>query len=191
VKYLSPLRIIQIAIADAIQCGFALEIEPDHIQIEIGYPKYDAHYSSSISLAIAHRQNAEPLAIAQEIAQICSQNLNISTQCQIEAVGKGWLNIKLNDQYLVKSLLNLDQLPIEGIEYDHGFWQKPTLSIFSAEQILEPTIEYAYARCCALMRLAYRDDPKFSQGLFTFQEYIEPTEISLLIENLAIAPVWF
>jgi len=99
---------IQEAIANAISLRFKILLDPSKISLEIGYPKYDAHYTSTIALAIANRLDVHPLEIAEAIAQTCSQNPEISSQWQIQALGKGWLNIFLSEQYIYQNLFSLD-----------------------------------------------------------------------------------
>ncbi len=180
-KYISPSRTIQNAIAIAINSEFRILLDPKEIALEICYPKYDAHYTSAIALAISHRLKLNPSQIADAIAQTCSQNPEISSQCQIQAFGKGWLNISLSQQYLIESLLSLEDWQIEGITNFNGFWQKCEISLIP---IGNSTEQYAYARCCALMRLAQQ----LNRGeIHEFSLYLEPAEISLLMQNFAIA----
>ena len=184
---------MQTAIADAIGSLFEINLEPSKILIEIGYPKYDAHYTSTIAMAIANRVKLHPLQIAEAIAQTCSQNYAISSQWQIQALGKGWLNIKLGEQYIIRSLLDLAQWQIEGITNCDGFWQRQDISIISTNYYPEATVQYAYARCCALIRLANQiiDVRAIHElplpALPDFMDCLEPAEISLLMQNLAIA----
>ena len=181
-KFISPPRTIQIAIANAIRSIFEISLDPSQISLEICYPKYDAHYTSAIALAIANRLQQDPLQIADAIAQTCSQNLEISSQWKIQAFGKGWLNISLSEQYLIESLLSLDEWQIEGITNCDGFWQKSEIALVAVGNSTE---QYAYARCCALMLLAQQLNVGASHELPL--HYLEPVEISLLMQNFAIA----
>ncbi len=185
VDFISPSRLLQNAIADAISSVFEIAISPYKIPITIGYPKYDAHYTSTIALAISHSVNRYPLQIAEAIAQTCSQNLAISSKLQIQAFGKGWLNIYLSQEYITESLLALNEWQIEGIAERDGFWQKCDFSPNSNKSSPELILQYAYARCCALMRLAYNSDSQPSVG--NHSSVLEPAEVSLLLQNFAIA----
>jgi arginyl-tRNA synthetase len=174
---------MQIAIAVAINSEFKLLLDPREIALEICYPRYDAHYTSAIALAIANRLQRNPAQIADAIAQACSQNLEISSQWKMQALGKGWLNISLSEKYLSESLFSLDDWQIEGITNCYGFWQKCEITLIPVDNSTE---QYAYARCCALMRLA-----KVLNNAWVIHElplhYLEPIEISLLMQNFAIA----
>ena len=194
VNFISPSRIIQITIADAINLVFGTLLTPKEISLEVGYPKYEAHYTSSIALAIANRLNLSPFQIAEAIALTCSQNPEITSQWQIQALGKGWLNIILSEQYIAESLLALEQWQIEGITNYEGFWQKSDISIDFTNKLLDPIVQYAYARCCALIRLAKLFDgaasPRHQKSGSDFMAqslHLEPAETGLLMQNLAIA----
>ncbi|GBO55353.1 hypothetical protein APA_3403 [Pseudanabaena sp. lw0831] len=184
-KFTSPSRTLQIAIASAINSEFKLLLDPREIALEICYPKYDAHYTSAIALSLANRLQRSPVQIADAIAQTCSQNPEISTQSQIRAFGKGWLNIFFREQYISEILLFLENLRIEGITNCNGFWQKCEIVLIP---IGNSTEQYVYARCCALMRLAIHEYVGAIHELpLHLESDLEPEEISLLMRNLAIA----
>jgi arginyl-tRNA synthetase len=185
-KFISPSRTIQNAIAIAINSQFRILLDPREILLKICYPKYDAHYTSAIALTIANRLNLNPLEIADAIAQTCSQNPEISSQCQIQAFGKGWLNISLSEKYISASLLDLENWQIEGITNCDGFWQKCDISINPANNPPETIVQYAYARCCALIRLAHQNNVV---AIHELPLHLEPVEVSLLMQNFAIADI--
>lgn len=172
----NPLGAIRSAIAEAINRNFSeLSIEISHkISFEIGYPKYKTHFTSAIALTLAGYLKLDVLPIAKVIAE---PNYDSAvTQWQIQAVGKGWLNISLQDQYLASALLNLSR-PQDAV----------LLSPQDAK-IPESRLQYVYARCCALLRLAanYQDFNKNKACMPKFNNCLEP-EIILLLRNLVIA----
>ena len=176
-EFISPARTLQIEIANIINSIFEISLASSQVLINVCYPKYDAHYTSAIALTIANRLDKNSLAIAEEI---CLENLKISGQWQIKALGKGWLNIFLSEQYLAESLSALD------------IWQPDISDIFinSAVKSPEATMQYAYARCCALIRLADRSVIFLRTDFLRTDivwDFIEPAEISLLMQQLAIA----
>ena len=184
-KFISPSRTIQIAIALAIDSEFKLLLDPREIALEICYPKYEAHYTSAIALSLANRLQRNPVQIADAIAQTCSQNPEISAQSQIRAFGKGWLNIVFSEKYIAEILLFLEHLRIEGITNCNGFWQKCEIVLIP---IGDSTEQYVYARCCALMRLAQQLNVGAIHELpLHLIADLEPVEISLLMRSLAIA----
>ena len=176
-EFISPARTLQIEIANIINSIFEISLASSQVLINVCYPKYDAHYTSAIALTIANRLDKNSLAIAEEI---CLENLKISGQWQIKALGKGWLNIFLSEQYLAESLSALD------------IWQPDISDIFinSVGESPEATMQYAYARCCALIRLADRSVNFLCTDFLRTDiawDFIEPAEISLLMQQLAIA----
>ena len=191
-NFISPSRIIQITIADAINLVFGTLIAPREISLEVAYPKYEAHYTSAIALAIANRLNLSPFQIAEAIALTCSQNPEITSQWQIQALSKGWLNIFLSEQYIAEILLALEQWQIEGLTNYEGLWKKSDISIDFTDKSLDPIVQYAYARCCALIRLAQQNNLEMHVGAIHELPLhaslrLEPAEIGLLMQNLAIA----
>jgi len=174
----SPSRTIQTAIALAINAEFKLLIDSQEIALEICYPKYGVHYSSVIALAISHRLGIEAIQIAKKIAKKA-----VFPQWQIQAFGKGWLNISLSNQFMIENLSILVDWQIEGMDNCDGFWQKRNMAI--SPNSPEPILQYAYARCCALIRLAHRENLCCSQPEVI--EKMESVEISLLMQILAIA----
>ncbi len=171
---------IQEAIANAISLRFKILLDPSKISLEIGYPKYDAHYTSTIALAIANRLDVHPLEIAEAIAQTCSQNPEISSQWQIQALGKGWLNIFLSEQYIYQNLFSLDN------------WQSLRINnntaVISDQKLPQYYLlsQYAYARCWALIRLANREN-LFAEYDLQNLKFIEPVEISLIMQIFNIS----
>ncbi|OIP69683.1 MAG: hypothetical protein AUK48_14310 [Oscillatoriales cyanobacterium CG2_30_44_21] len=174
----SPLGALRGAISEAIDRTFpCLPIEIFHkISFEIGYPKYKAHFTTAIALTLAGHLKLDTLLIAEAIASYQGAAKPSATQWQIQAVGKGWLNISLRDQYLANALLDL--------------WQSLDSSKMSPKiaKVPEPRLQYVYARCCALLRLAtnYQDLREDQACLPQFRDCLQP-EIILLLRNLAIA----
>lgn len=190
----SPSRIIQTAIAIAISSEFQLVVDPKEISLEICYPKYGWHYTLAIALAISHRLGIAASQIAEKIIENCSQHSEIFAQWQIKSSVKGLLNIYLNEKYLDDSLhalmsWRLDEGAFE-ISGDHPtLWQKHEIYRSSTKQPPDQMQQYAHARCCALIRLidkTYIEDVLHHQTIGK-KELMEPAEISLLLQNLAIA----
>lgn len=172
---------------------FGLQIQVEQIPLEVAYPKYKAHYTSTIALALAHRLQLSPLEIADAIAKSCSPNPEITAQWQIQVIGKGWLNICLSDAYISECLRGVLRSQIEGIEYRNTMWQRSEISDISknvSQQTPELMVQYAYARCCALIRLAEREQHVWisqDEASPKILSYLETAEINLLMQNFAIA----
>jgi arginyl-tRNA synthetase len=175
-KFVSSSQIMQIAIANIINSGFEISLVPSEVLIDVCYPKYNAHYTTAIALAISHRLGIESVQIAEAIAQACSQNPEISAQWQTKAFGKGWLNIVLSQKFIFEHLFALE------------IWLPDTsdIAINSASKSPEPMVQYAYARCCALIRMA-QSHPEIIESTSIISGEMEPVEISLLMQQLEIA----
>jgi len=193
VKFISPSLNIQTEISNSIYLAFQTSLTPSEIPINICYPKYDAHYTSPIALAISNKLSVDALHIAEAIVKKCSQNPQIAAQWQIKVFGKGWLNICLSEQYMLSNIKILEDFLIEGIEYFQGFWVKSHIAM-NDSKLPEPIQQYAYARCCALIRLAYRENLipyEYQSEIINSpttpnQRFTDPHEISLYMQNLAI-----
>ncbi|PZU94912.1 MAG: hypothetical protein DCE90_13915 [Pseudanabaena sp.] len=186
----NPLGAIRTAIAEAINNNFSCLPKEiiNKISFEIGYPKYRAHFTTTIALTLAGYLKLDALQIAKAIATSVEKALfdNAAsppiTQWQIQAVGKGWLNISLQDEYLANALFDLShQSTFESTA-------SPQPQKLADTESPELRLQYVYARCCALLRLAtsYQDFSKDKICLPQFEDCLQP-EISLLLRNLAIA----
>ncbi|ELS34371.1 MULTISPECIES: DALR anticodon-binding domain-containing protein [Pseudanabaena] len=209
-KFISPSRPIQMAIALAINSEFKILLAPREIALKICYPKYEAHYTLAIALAISHQLGIEASQIAEKIAEKVteaiaetrSQNPQIFAEWKIKSCNKGLLNIYLSERYLGDSLHALMSWKLDAASFeisgDHPLWQKRNISLNPSlnpsQQASEPMQQYAHARCCALIRLIDRtnQDSQYSARAATINkihkiEPIEPEEVSLLLRNMAIA----
>lgn len=185
----APLQLFRDQIAAAIQNLWA--IAPEQVRIDLAERHYAAHFSSPIAIAIAPQLRLNPLEIATKIAQSCRPNSQMQ-QWQIQAVGKGWLNITLAEDFILENLQQLLIWQPEHLVKQDNLWRR---------QDIATTIEhdYAYARCCALIRLATRENRE-SLDLLTFPnsqttsqaisfppDHVDPAELELCLEILAIA----
>ncbi|MFN5861142.1 MAG: hypothetical protein ACK451_04005 [Pseudanabaena sp.] len=72
-QFISPLQIIRVAIAEAIYAGFGIRLKCHEIVLEASFPKYSAHYTSSVAIALCPRLAQDSLTIAEEIIKLCIQ----------------------------------------------------------------------------------------------------------------------
>lgn len=187
------LLLIRRSLADAIRSLFEISLDADDIALGLCHPKYDAHYTSAITLAIKHRidrgEGFQPSQIAQAIANWIAQDSEIANRYQIQAVGQGWLNILLSDEYLGLSLQALEILQIQNIVSVEGCWQrvKTMTEVENTNSRSELISQYVYARCCSLIRLAQREHKFSANNTPDWKTSLEIVEISLLLHNFAIA----
>ncbi len=172
-RFTTPLQQIQIAIATATTQLFKIALVPNQIVVDIAYPKYAADYTCVIALRLTNSlPSLTPFAIAEAIAQHCSQDQDFANKFAISAIGKGWLNISMTPSYRLKTLVSLD------------YWNPEQQNISDSVDLDDST--YVYARCHALLRLA--DQACLSpQNLCLNTLDNEPAAIALLLQNLAIA----
>lgn len=194
-NYVSPSQNMQSAIAAAINSRFQMVIEPQQIAINICYPKYATHYTSAIALAISKQLSLEPLQIAEAIAQSISQNPEIASQYQLATHGKGWLNISLREECILSNLRALEDWQLDGIAFCEGFWQKRNPIKIQDIKVSEAMQQYVYARCCALFRLAYKENlisiqypfKNINISTIALCKWRESLEMSLFFQHIAIA----
>ncbi|CAN1210972.1 hypothetical protein TUMEXPCC7403_12285 [Tumidithrix helvetica PCC 7403] len=159
-------------------------LKPAQLLVKAGYPKYSSdatcHYTTSVSLSLGNLCQLDPLIIANRL----NGRLDAIADSQFTAKvsEKGWLNFELSDRFLIDCLAAL---------YD---WQPDSHINTNYEAPWE--VQYAYTRCCALLRLAEREgllrdrqipfrwQPFEPKQKFLFQE---PVEIQLVMAQLAIA----
>ncbi|MEE3719373.1 DALR anticodon-binding domain-containing protein [Tumidithrix elongata RA019] len=160
-----------------------VRLKPSQLQVKAGYPKYSSdetcHYTTSVSLSLGNLCQLDPLIIANRLRKRLEAIADSQFTTQVSE--KGWLNFELSDRFLIDCLAAL---------YD---WQPDSINR-NYEAPWE--VQYAYTRCCALLRLAEREgllcdrqipfrwQPFEPKPKFLFQE---PAEIQLVMAQLAIA----
>jgi hypothetical protein len=128
-----------------------------------------------------------------------------SLQFTTRVEGKGWLNFELSDRFLAECLLAMDKNICEDFLIPNlatedsppfvrsGWGRSKPANAATNSYIWE--LQYAYARCCALLRLAKREGLIDLQIPFAWQLLDannrlllnKSTEIQLAITHLAIA----
>ncbi len=178
----------------AIREIWAITLPPAQIRITIAEPHYAAHFSSAIAIAIAPQLRLDPVIIAEQVVQFCQNQTDAEARgWQMRAVGKGWLNLILEEVFILEALQQLALWQPEHLIKQGNFWRRNDLG---ANSILQPVTEYAYARCCALIRLAQKENLDFwasssIQEPFVLYDYVDIAELELCIEILAIADELF
>jgi arginyl-tRNA synthetase len=113
------------------------------------YQNNTYHYTSPIALSLAHQLGRSPLEVARDMNRVMD---GLGGGCFAVAVGsEGWLNFRLSDRLIADSLLALSQDLQSG----------EITALPSRPQNFPgyTYVQYAHARCSALLRLAQ------SQGL--------------------------
>jgi arginyl-tRNA synthetase len=207
---LTPIQQLQRMIASALAQLFSLERDPLTINIKIAPPQFQCHYTSTIAMAIApllpnflpnldfqDESDTSPLQIAKAIANFCQQSQQSSQYLiSVPDQSRGWLNIDLQPAYLAKILLDLDRQKLTHLEQQEGFWARaqlttslPSAHTADVDDSQFSQIQYAYARCCGLMRLAYSHiDSPLALAMVSPPQILwsDRYEINLLLHNLAI-----
>jgi hypothetical protein len=248
-SFISPSQVIKAELIEAIAMEFGSDFSQDHsnqsicdrlssiqLEIKICYGKYAAdyinHYTSSVSLGLAHLLGLDALAIAKRLCQRLEQSLPIPPYV-LRVAGKGWIHFELSDRFLADCLASLDHwlppIPLKSTTDVSSITQNLTSpqplscearglkfpappsplgrgrlggrgssNSRTTEQTLDSypwELHYAYARCCAMLRLAARErlfDPQtpFRWQLLDSEQNLilqEPAEMQLIMTQLAIA----
>jgi arginyl-tRNA synthetase len=121
------------------------------------------HYTCAIAFSLAHQLGRSLLEVAQTLAESIREL--VSDRFQVEVAGEGWLNFTLRDCVIAECLVNLSQALETRID------NTPTTGLprspinFSGYSY----VQYSYARCGALMRLAQKVELADNLQIFSWQ----------------------
>jgi arginyl-tRNA synthetase len=137
-----------IHIALGVSCNYAeIPVKPYFTKQSELYQSNNYHYTSPIAFSLAHQLGRSPLEIALDINRVI-QKLN-GDRFAVAVGGEGWLNFQLSDRLIAESLYALSQAlnsdEIATLNHPQNF---PGYTY----------VQYAHARCCALLRLAQRQE---------------------------------
>ncbi|WP_162139238.1 DALR anticodon-binding domain-containing protein [Pseudanabaena sp. PCC 6802] len=147
---ISLTRLLQIQLAEAIQIALGIDriyaeipVKPYVTKQSESYQSNTYHYTSPIALSLAHQVGRSSLEIARDIDRGMEKLSCDRFSTAVE--GEGWLNFRLSDRLIAESLYALSQTLKEN-------------EIATPDQPQNfpgyTYVQYAYARCCALLRLA-------------------------------------
>jgi arginyl-tRNA synthetase len=168
---LSPLLVIKDAIA--------LAIDQQHIAITVKacYPQhrinYSAHYTCNVAFGLASQLHREPLEVAQEL----SDRIQDRSKFTVSVAGKGWLNFCLTDAFWAECLYSLTELPLPNHTSSRLNFPGYTY------------VQYAYAQCHSLLRLAANQKLVGEWNLLDAEGKLllqEESELRLALQCLAI-----
>jgi arginyl-tRNA synthetase len=123
----------------------ACQIPADSSRIPINRSRNALHvaYRSAIALQLSPQLARSPMDLAQEIvAQLSDQS-----DFAISISPSGWIDCQLTDVGLAQGLQHWISCPME----------LPTHTLLSPPPVKGFPVQYAHARCCALLRLADRE----------------------------------
>jgi len=114
------------------------------IAIESCYPKYSAHYACNVALVLARKLEIEPLGLGQRLCP----DLSADPRFTVSVAANGWLNFRLSDAFLAECLYGLVNLPVVD------------RTVIKPQQNFSgyTYVQYAYARCHALLRMATKSE---------------------------------
>lgn len=147
---ISLTRLFQVQLAEAM-C-VVLGVNHDYAEIPVKpyftkqagpYQSNTYHYTSPIALSLAHQLGRSSLEIARDINRVMEELSG--DRFSVSVGGEGWLNLQLSDRLIAESLSALSQaLNLDEITPPNRPQNFPGYTY----------VQYAHARCCALLRLA-------------------------------------
>jgi arginyl-tRNA synthetase len=145
-------RLFQVQLAEAIHIALGVNYNYAEIPIKPHFTKQSEtyqtntyHYTSPIALSLADQLGRSPLEIARVIERVMVELS--SDRFSVAVGGEGWLNFRLSDRLIADNLRALYQ----AIDRNEIVIPIPNL----AQNFPGYTyVQYAYARCCALLCLA-------------------------------------
>jgi arginyl-tRNA synthetase len=157
--------LLQTQIADAILCAFGIDVfavnarkparKPVSITVKscAGSETRHSHYTCAIAFSLAHQLGRSPLSVAQMLAAPISEL--VGDRFQVLVAGDGWLNFDLRDWFMAESLSTLAQvLETEREKITRAGLISGAINSFPGYS----HVQYAYARCSALLRLAQQQE---------------------------------
>jgi arginyl-tRNA synthetase len=104
-------------------------------------PDHYGHYTCAIAFSLSHQLGRSPLEIARILVEPVREL--VGDRFLVVVAGDGWLNFDLCDWFIAESLSSLSQV-LET--------RRDSISIINFPGYTH--VQYAYARCCALLRLS-------------------------------------
>ena len=144
--------------------AFSLVLDRLDIKVKPYFSKcqshYENYYTCAIAFSLAHQLGRSALTVAQMLAESISEL--VSDRFRVEVVGDGWLNFALRDWYIAESLCTLSH----ALETRSDAVSTSGSTISTIDFPGYSYVQYAYARCCALLRLAQQQE--LASDLHTF-----------------------
>lgn len=137
--------------------------------------QYERFYTCAIAFSLAHQLGRSPLEVAKTIAEPINEL--VSDRFLLEVAGDGLLNFTLRDWYIAESLITLSHaLEIRSEEVPTSGAAKSTINFAGYSYV-----QYAYARSCALLRLAPKVE--LANNLQTFNWQLLDSEGNLYLRT--------
>jgi arginyl-tRNA synthetase len=119
-------------------------------------PNHYSHYTCAIAFSLSHQLGRSPLEIARMLVEPVRELVGDCFRVVVE--GDGWLNFDLCDWFIAESLSSLSQV-LET--------RRDSISIINFPGYTH--VQYAYARCCALLRLSQQQQIVSDFQAFSWQ----------------------
>jgi arginyl-tRNA synthetase len=119
-----------------------------------GYQNLHSHYTCAIAFSLAHQLGRSPLSVAQMLAEPISEL--VGDRFRVVVAGDGWLNFDLWDWFMAENLSTLSHV----LETERERITRTAVLTSGATNSFPgyTHVQYAYARCCALLRLAQQQE---------------------------------
>lgn len=146
------------------------------VSVRFCYPNYGCDYTSAIAHLLSSKISKSPLEIAQLIYSEISVDSSVGSKFAIAITTEGMFNFTLTESYIQECLLWIVTADL-ALNFTPNAQNFPTYT----------HTQYAYARCCSLLRLSTISVPNLSAPNLYPSELARASTRSLSLNLIAIA----